>query len=83
MIPPPQPEPGRKQLTELRKRIFVLVTPEVDFDVDLYCYRVAVLHGGLEAPAFHRFDRLLVEATAQLTANPDDTGLTIRPNDQP
>ena len=57
------------------------IEPKIDLNVDLYSYRFAVFQRRLEAPAFHRFDRLLVEATTQLTANPDATGLTIRPND--
>jgi hypothetical protein len=36
---------------------------EIEFDVNLHGYRLAIFHGRLEAPASHCFDGFFIQAS--------------------
>src|SRR5215472_2397174 len=59
-----------------------LVQPENHLDVDLHSHRIAVFHGGGEAPFVHGFHGLLVEAHAKGPSHAQVAWTTIRPDDR-
>src|SRR5213080_530858 len=68
---------GRRNLNDL------LVEAEAHFNVDLNSDRLAVLHGGFEAPVLDGFNRLLIKTHAEIAGYANVARLAVRPDDQP
>src|SRR2546430_17373661 len=59
-----------------------LIQAEIHFDIDSYCDRFAIFHGGLEFPLPGCFDFLLVQNPAPTAGNAEVTRRAL-PTDNP
>src|SRR5467141_163496 len=70
-------------IVETARRPLISVQPETDLDVDLNCYRVSVLHRGLELPLPNCLDGFLIEPHAERPLHANIARSAIWPDDDP